>query len=64
MLQGGHDLLEELGRQTIALGQGSQGDRPLILVADEVDEGSQAVFRAAGEAHGRIVPNDDRFDRR
>jgi hypothetical protein len=40
MLQGGHDLLEELGWQSIALGQGGQRHGSVSLVAHEVDKGS------------------------
>ena len=55
VLEGGHDLFEELDREAVALGQGGQGDGPLALVSDEVDQGSQAVLGTAGQAHRRIV---------
>ena len=58
VLEAGHDLLEKLARQAVALGQGGQRDRPLVAVADEVDQGAQAVFGATREAHRCIlVPN-------
>ena len=55
VLERRHDLLEELRREPVALGERGQRDRAVALVADEVDEGAQAVLGAAGQAHRRIV---------
>ncbi len=55
MLERRHDLLEELGRESVAFGQRGQRDRALAFVADQVDERAQAVLGAAGESHVRIV---------
>ena len=55
MLERGHDLLEELARQPVPRRERRQRDRAFALVADEVDQGTQAVFGAAGEAHERIL---------
>ncbi len=55
VLEGGHDLLEELGRQPVAPGQRGQRDRPIVGVPNEINEGTQAVLRATGEAHAAIL---------
>ncbi len=53
MLEGRHDLLEELRRQVVALRQGAQRDGSAALVPDEVDQRAEAVFGAARQSHGR-----------
>ena len=57
MLERRHDLLEELDREPVPLGQDGEGDRTVVVVADEVDERSEAVLGAAGQAHrGMVAP--------
>ena len=51
VLERGHDLLEELGREPVPLGEDGQRDRPVAGVADQVDERAEAVFGAARQAH-------------
>ena len=55
VLEAGHDLLEELRRQPVPLGEGGQRDRAVLLVLHEVDEGTKTVFGASGEPHPRIL---------
>ena len=43
----GHDLLEELGRQAVPLGERGERDRAVILVTDQVGQGAKAVLGAA-----------------
>ena len=50
-----HDLLEELRREPVALGQRRERDRARAVVADEVDQRAEAVLGSAGQAHGRIL---------
>ena len=52
VLERGHDLLEELDREPVALRERGERDRAVAVVADEVDQGAQAVFGAARQAHG------------
>ena len=41
-----------LAGQAVALGERRQRDGPVAVVPDQVGQGAQAVFGAAGEAHG------------
>ena len=50
-LEGRQDLLEELRREVVALGEGRERHRPRFVLADEVDQCADAVLGAAGQSH-------------
>ena len=56
VLERRHDLLEELDREPVAVGERRQGDRAVVAVTDEIGQRAEAVLGATGQAHRSILP--------